>query len=182
MKKKKSIMIGIIVSVSVLVLIVVAGVVNDWLWKKRQAERGESVLYWQNELYIYMLSIEGEFRYTPERIEVIEMETDERKLLMDVVLYNEYHKGEELTVEQLLEEYDNFCQGTGTTEGLDAFCEFDRAEQYDAQEHPLRRYEEYIHEYLEECDIKYIDQATMEQLEEAAKYAAKKWREDPGEY
>ena len=50
------------------------------------------------------------------------------------------------------------------------------------EEHPIKRYEEYITLFLnEKYNINFSEQATSEQLQEAAQYAAERWHEDENE-
>ena len=166
---------AIIIIVVLLVILIIPTVFFCW----KRVEKQKRIMQLRNERYTYMLNIEGEFEYGTNTVRVIEMQVDERALLMDVVLYNEFNAGKELTTEQLLEEYDNFCNNSGTVDGLEALCEFDRADEYDAQEHPVGIYDDSIGSYVQDkygLENKY--QATLAQLEEAAKYAAEEWRQD----
>ena len=121
-----------------------------------------------------------------DEVSVRHLAIDETETTMDVVLYNEYHPDNRISVGQLERELTDVLSGKTEMEacvGIQALREFDRADEYDAQEHPLFNYNNFILLYLnKQYGLEYVDQATMEQLEEAAEYAAKKWREDPGEY
>lgn len=116
-KKTLNLILLIVVIIPVIILAIVKGNQNS----KFAVEA-------KNEKYTSILSIEGEFRYTAQTVEVIELKVDERRLLMDVILYNEFHPGEILTKEQ-------YQLGT-------------------------------------------VNQASLEQVEEAARYAARLWHEE----
>ena len=134
-----------------------------------------------NAMYTRVLYIEGEFEYERDKVIIKTMDIDRRELIMDVVLYNEYNE-DKLTVDGLIEDYYEFCATGKEQEKIDKFHDFNRASGHGGEEHPLIRYPLYISEYLEEkYGMKYFDDATDTQLEEAAQYAAERWHEDENE-
>lgn len=70
---------------------------------------------------------------------------------------------------------------TDSYEKLKAFWRFAPQDEYAVPGHPVSDYYIWVDAYLEEKYRLTSKQATMEQLEEAARYAAKKWRETSGE-
>ena len=131
-----------------------------------------------NEMYTRVLYIDGKFEYKRDKVIIKTMDVDRRELIMDVALYNEYNE-DKLTVDGLMEDYYEFCETGKEQEKIDKFHDFNRASGHGGEEHPLIRYPLYISEYLEEkYGMKYFDEATESQLQEAAQYAAERWHED----
>ena len=93
--------------------------------EEMQIETQMQLMRIQNERYIYQLCIDGEFSYEPNRVIVHEMQIDYISLIQHIALYNEFNNDKKVTMEQVLEEYENFCNGEGGTEALDAVLHFD---------------------------------------------------------
>lgn len=167
-KKTLNLILLIVVIIPVIILAIVKGNQNS----KFAVEA-------KNEKYTSILSIEGEFRYTAHTVEVIELKVDERRLLMDVILYNEFHPGEILTKEQLMNEYYAFCSDTNSIDQLEAFYNFFQMDEYADVENPISSYYEGVSDYLQEqYQLGTVNQASLEQVEEAARYAARLWHEE----
>ena len=144
-------------------------------------EHEKYILSLDNGMYTRALHINGEFEYERDKVIIKTMEVDRGELIIDVALYNEYNE-DKLTVDGLMEDYYEFCATGKEQEKIDKFHDFNRASGHGGEEHPLIRYSLYISEYLEEkYGIKYFDEATESQLEEAAQYAAERWHEDENE-
>ena len=141
-------------------------------------EHEKYILSLDNGMYTRALHINGEFEYERDKVIIKTMDIDRRELIIDVALYNEYNE-DKLTVDGLIEDYYEFCATGKEQEKIDKFHDFNRASGHGGEEHPLIRYPLYISEYLEEkYGMKYFDEATESQLQEAAQYAAERWHED----
>ena len=168
----------IIAIIIVLLLLLLVKLISMYM-KKIEHEKYMMSRY--NAMYTRVLYIEGEFEYERDKVIIKTMDVDRRELIMDVVLYNEYNE-DKLTVDGLIEDYYEFCETGKEQDGMRKFFDFDRADGHVGVEHPLSRYLIYISEYLEEkYGMKYFDDATDTQLEEAAQYAAERWHEDENE-
>ncbi len=172
-KKRKKLII-ILVTITVVLLLSVK-LISMYVNK---IEHEKYILSLDNGMYTRALHINGEFEYERDEVIIKTIEIDKIQLIIDVALYNEYNE-DNLTVDGLIEDYYEFCATGKEQEKIDKFHDFNRASGHGGEEHPLIRYSLYISEYLEEkYGIKYFDEATESQLEEAAQYAAERWHED----
>ena len=118
-------------------------------------------------------------------VTVSHLSGNETSNIIDLALYNEYSEGPEITQEQLDSEFVALMSGECTYSecvSIDAIQTFNRASGHGGEEHPIKRYEEYITLFLnEKYNINFSEQATSEQLQEAAQYAAERWHEDENE-
>ena len=118
-------------------------------------------------------------------VTVSHLSGNETSNIIDLALYNEYSEGPEITQEQLDSEFVALISGECTYSecvSIDAIQTFNRASGHGGEEHPLIRYSIYTSEYLEEkYGMKYFDDATDAQLQEAAQYAANRWHEEENE-
>ena len=169
----------VIIAVIIVLLLLLSVKLISMYVKKIEHEKYMMSRY--NEMYTRVLYIDGKFEYKRDKVIIKTMDVDRRELIMDVALYNEYNK-DKLTVDGLIEDYYEFCATGKEQDGMRKFFDFDRADGHVGVEHPLSRYLIYISEYLEEkYGMKYFDDATDTQLEEAAQYAAERWHEDENE-
>ena len=170
-KRKKLIILVSIITVLLLSVKLISMYVN-------KIEHEKYILSLDNGMYTRALHINGEFEYERDKVIIKTMEVDRGELIIDVALYNEYNE-DKLTVDGLMEDYYEFCETGKEQEKIDKFHDFNRASGHGGEEHPLIRYPLYISEYLEEkYGMKYFDEATESQLQEAAQYAAERWHED----
>ena len=173
-KRKK-----LIISVSIITVLLLSVKLISMYVNKIEHEK--YILSLDNGMYTRALHINGEFEYERDKVIIKTMEVDRGELIIDVALYNEYNE-DKLTVDGLMEDYYEFCETGKEQEKIDKFHDFNRASGHGGEEHPLIRYPLYISEYLEEkYGMKYFDDATDTQLEEAAQYAAERWHEDENE-
>ncbi len=169
----------VIIAIIVVLLLLLSVKLISMYVKKIEHEKYMMSRY--NDMYTRVLYIDGKFEYKRDKVIIKTMDIDRRELIMDVALYNEYNE-DKLTVDGLIEDYYEFCATGKEQDGMRKFFDFDRADGHVGVEHPLSRYLIYISEYLEEkYGIKYFDDATDTQLEEAAQYAAERWHEDENE-
>lgn len=78
-------------------------------------------------LYIKEYGVE----YKEDEIDIAYMTYSENKLIQDLSYYNHRNEdGATLTVEDVMTEYDNFCNNTGSYARLKDFCEYDVAGQH----------------------------------------------------
>ena len=175
-KKRKKLII-ILVTITVVMLLSVK-LISMYVNK---IEHEKYILSLDNGMYTRALHINGEFEYERDKVIIKTMEVDRGELIIDVALYNEYNE-DKLTVDGLMEDYYEFCETGKEQEKIDKFHDFNRASGHGGEEHPLIRYPLYISEYLEEkYGMKYFDEATESQIQEAAQYAANRWHEDENE-
>lgn len=176
MKKR----IIIITSIIVIILMIVSlAVMYHQREMKRQEEIQIDIMKTKNELYIYLLGIDGEFSYEPNRVIVEEMYIDNVYLIKYVALYNEFCEDKKVTVEQVLEGYEDFCNGEGESEALNAVIDFDLGEHYLPLGYRYSEYSGKVGIYVGEkfgLDSSY--EATPEQVQEAAEYVAKQIHEE----
>ena len=174
-KKRKK----LIISVSIIMVLLLSVKLISMYVNKIEHEK--YILSLDNGMYTRALHINGEFEYERDKVIIKTMEIDRGELIIDVALYNEYNE-EKLTVDGLIDDYYEFCATGKEQEKIDKFHDFNRASGHGGEEHPISRYEEYIMHFLnEKYDIKFSDQASSEQLQEAAQYAAERWHEDENE-
>lgn len=124
-----------------------------------------------NEKYIYNLCIHGEFSYKPNKVIVHEMWVEEQSLTFEVVLYNAFHVGEEITMEQLLQEYDDFCNKGIRGENIEKFINFHHGAGIGIADVYYKKYIGETGSYLKENFSTNFENATVEQIQEAAEYA-----------
>ena len=169
----------VIIAVIIVLLLLLSVKLISMYMKKIEHEKYMMSRY--NEMYTRVLYIDGKFEYKRDKVIIKTMDVDRGELIIDVALYNEYNE-DKLTVDGLMEDYYEFCETGKEQEKIDKFHDFNRASGHGGEEHPLIRYPLYISEYLEEkYGMKYFDEATESQLQEAAQYAAERWHEDENE-
>lgn len=65
-------------------------------------------------------------QYTPDTVTITDMQIEENRLLIDLAYFNSYNRVNiYLTMDEALEEYDNFCKGSGNYDRILALSEFD---------------------------------------------------------
>lgn len=65
-------------------------------------------------------------QYTPDTVTITNMQIEENRLLIDLAYFNSYNRVNiSLTIDEALEEYDNFCKGSGNYDRILALSEFD---------------------------------------------------------
>ena len=183
MKKRIIITTSII---AIILMIASFAVIRHQMVQKRNEEVQTNIMRLDNERYMYCLGIDGEFSYGPEQVVVNEMHINYFKLTGHVALYNEF-KEEELTIEQVLEEYEAFCKGEykilenerTVPELLEALAQFNFGDGYLTWKYSYETYSAYRGHYLRNvCGVNNITEATNEQLQEAAEYAAERIHEE----
>ena len=108
--KRKNI-IYIIVAVMMIAAICVSAGVVKYKKDKKAKEAAERRAELNNYLYTRYLHIKGEFSYEGNKIYVEDIEYDYNQLMVDVAFYNYKHEKEQITTEQLYEEYEAFLNG-----------------------------------------------------------------------
>ena len=171
--KKKNIIYIIAAVMMILAICVSAGVVK-YRKDKKAKEAAEARAEFKNEFYSYRLHIVGEFSYEGNKVYVEDIEYDYNQLMVDVGFYNYKHEKEQITTEQLYEEYEAFLNG-GEVDILKKFVDcndFDMGGDYDgylgAIHHELRHIREEKQRNGEDVSTEVsIQSATPEEVQEA---------------
>lgn len=181
LKRTKIIIVGI-----VFVLLIGWTIRENILIRQREEEEALKIEQFNMDMAnlsrLHILCMSGTFNYEPpDKIIVLELERNQTGTIANVMLYNAFHKGEELTVEQVLQEYDAYCDNTlGEYEGLDAMLTFERRDDY-YKTYSSNSYTARINVFLyKKYNIIFPEEATEEQAQEAAEYAIKVLYEDTG--
>ena len=125
MKKKN--MIYVIVYILMVAVICISAGVAQHRKDKKAKEAAEAYAELKNCMYTRHLHIKGEFSYEGNKIYVEDIEYDYNQLMVDVAFFNYDHVNEQITVEQLYEEYEAFLNG-GETDVLDKFADYDNGD------------------------------------------------------
>lgn len=89
---------------------------------ERTVEKKELDEQLREHLYITGDTIQ----YTPDTVTITNMQIEENRLLIDLAYFNSYNRVNiSLTIDEALEEYDNFCKGSGNYDRILALSEFD---------------------------------------------------------
>lgn len=89
---------------------------------ERTVEKKELDEQLREHLYITGDTIQ----YTPDTVTITNMQIEENRLLIDLAYFNSYNRVNiSLTMDEALEEYDNFCKGSGNYDRILALSEFD---------------------------------------------------------
>lgn len=130
-------------------------------------EKKEKIL--ENKQYMECLYIDADCEYKMKTIKVENKSiTDLNWLYIDVAFYN-YVKNEKICVEELLEEYENFCNNIGNWKKLEEFYIFDNGRGMPDYEHVKER-DDYVYSITKYIRDNYgvsIEDAKIEQVEEA---------------
>ena len=121
--KKKNMIYVIVYILMVAVICISAGVVQH----RKDKKTAEALAELKNYQYTRCLYIKGEFSYEGNKVYVKDIEYDYNQLMVDVGFFNYDHVNEQITVEQLYEEYEGFLNG-GETDVLDKFADYDNGD------------------------------------------------------
>lgn len=175
----------LIIAGIVLVLLIGWTIRGNILDRQREEEKALKIeqfnMDMDNSLRLHVLCMSGTFAYEPpDKIIVRELERNQTGTIANVMLYNAFHKGEELTVEQVLQEYDAYCDNTlGEYKGLNAMLKFARSDDY-YMTYGSNSYTSRINLFLFDKYSITSEEATEEQAREAVEYAIKVLYEDTG--
>ena len=121
--KKKNMIYVIVYILMVAVICISAGVVQH----RKDKKTAEALAELNNYRYTRCLYIKGEFSYEGNKVYVEDIEYDYNQLMVDVAFFNYDHVNEQITVEQLYEEYEGFLNGE-ETDVLDKFADYDNGD------------------------------------------------------
>lgn len=181
-KEMKTKIIVIAITLAIVLL------VGRTVWKniaedKMRLEKEQiSEIGYRNLDYIHVLCIDRDrtdFTYGTDRIIVDGLDINEYGLIANIALYNEFHEGETLTVEQVLQEYEAFCNDVdGVYDGLDALTKFDSDYYFYCSYHGMQYQDDHSEYYYHMLDYSENHPTIKEQMQEIAENAAKRLHEE----
>lgn len=128
-------------AVAVLFRVYIVGDVDDTT--ERMVDKKELDEQLREHLYITGDTVQ----YTPDTVTITNMQIEENRLLIDLAFFNSYNKRNiSLTMDEALEEYDNFCKGSGNYDRILALSELD----WEQKIVNLEVYQDYILDITEE--------------------------------
>lgn len=181
-KEMKTKIIVIAITLAIVLL------VGRTVWKniaedKMRLEKEQiSEIGYRNLDYIHVLCIDRDrtdFTYGTDRIIVDGLDINEYGLIANIALYNEFHEGETLTVEQVLQEYEAFCNDVdGVYDGLNALTKFDSDYYFYCSYHGMQYQDDHSEYYYHMLDYSENHPTIKEQMQEIAENAAKRLHEE----
>lgn len=184
MKRKTWIIFAVVFALLIVGAIIRTNILEQQA-KERRLAADTFIMNYENGRTLHYLAMSGTFSYEPpDKIIVIELKENPAGTIANVAFYNAYHEGEELTVEQLLQEYDEYCNNTkGRYGGIDSIADFYlnslTVQRMFSGYHEKGAFEILMDTYLEETYGVEIEEATSGQIQEAAEYA-KEWMQNSG--
>lgn len=176
-KISKKILCDILIIVFVLVALVLIcyAVKQSQLKSKEQQSAREKRL----NLYCSSLCIEGDFAIEGNQVTINNKIFDEKELIKWVALHNAFYKNSPVTREELMTEFDAFCDGMKESELLENYRDrmtdiVVRAENVELFVNGYD-YDRVIIDYLKENFDTRLSDATKEQMEEVCPHAAKEF-------
>lgn len=172
---KKKIVYGIFIVLALLIVIVV--VVN--IFRKKEEEL-QKVRQSRLELYSDAVNITGDFVVEGDTFTINNKEYNEVNMIREISLYNAFYKEEQITVEELMAEFDAFTNGMNESDVLENYQENMRSLKVRCEKVEIfvrgYDYQGKAYNYLEEIYGAPLDfdALTIEDWEKAYEYAAER--------
>ncbi len=173
----KKVVSGILISAAVVIVVLCVGYIvkqNQHTTKEQQAVKEERL-----KLYSSSLCIGGDFVVDGDKVTVNNKTYDEKELIKWVALHNVFYKDSPVTREELMTEFDTFCDGMNESELLENYRDrmtdiVVRAEDVELFVNGYD-YDRVIIDYLKADFDTRLSDATKEQMEEVCPHAAEKF-------
>lgn len=88
--------------------------------KKREHEEYIAHIELTMDVYTYALNMKCEYSIEDNKIEIKEQDVSEWRLMIEVELYNAYYE-DDMTMEELLDEFDGYCNNLVESELLNDY-------------------------------------------------------------